>query len=106
MNIPFVDLKAQYKSIKPEIDRAISEVIGKTAFVGGPFLKSFEEAFARFCGVKNCVGVGNGTDAIYVALRALGIGSGDEVINFTAIVPRSLACSIKRSNAVMSEIIL
>ena len=80
MNIPFVDLKAQYESIKPEIDKAISDVISKTAFVGGPFLKSFEEAFAGFCGVKHCVGVGNGTDAIYIALRALGIGPGDEVI--------------------------
>jgi dTDP-4-amino-4,6-dideoxygalactose transaminase len=80
MNIRFVDLKAQYESIKPEIDKAISDVISKTAFVGGPFVGSFEKAFAAFCGVKHCVGVGNGTDAIYVALRSLGIGPGDEVI--------------------------
>lgn len=80
MDIPFVDLKAQYESIKPEIDKAISDVISKTAFIGGPFLASFEKAFAAFCGVKHCVGVGNGTDAIYIALRALGIGPGDEVI--------------------------
>jgi dTDP-4-amino-4,6-dideoxygalactose transaminase len=80
MKIPFVDLKAQYESIKPEIDKAISDVISNTAFVGGRFLKSFEEAFAAFCGVKYCVGVGNGTDAIYIALRAMGVGPGDEVI--------------------------
>ncbi len=80
MNIPFVDLKKQYESIKGEIDQAISEVIAEAAFVGGPFRKSFEEAFAAFCGVTNCVGVGNGTDALCITLRALGIGSGDEVI--------------------------
>jgi dTDP-4-amino-4,6-dideoxygalactose transaminase len=80
MNIQFVDLKAQYESIKPEIDKAISDVISKTAFIGGSFVASFEKAFAAFCGVKNCIGVGNGTDAIYIALRALGIGPGDEVI--------------------------
>ena len=73
MHIPFVDLKKQYESIKGEIDQAISEVIAKTAFVGGPFRKSFEEAFAAFCAVKNCVGVGNGTDALCITLRALGI---------------------------------
>jgi dTDP-4-amino-4,6-dideoxygalactose transaminase len=80
MNIQFVDLKAQYESIKTEIDEAISDVISKTAFIGGSFVVSFEKAFAAFCEVKNCVGVGNGTDAIYIALRALGIGPGDEVI--------------------------
>ncbi|NPU84689.1 MAG: DegT/DnrJ/EryC1/StrS family aminotransferase [Syntrophaceae bacterium] len=80
MNIPFVDLKSQYNSIKEEIDQAITAVISKTAFVGGPFLQSFEEAFAKFCNVKNGIGVANGTDALYIALRTLGIGKGDEVI--------------------------
>ncbi|MCZ6703721.1 MAG: DegT/DnrJ/EryC1/StrS family aminotransferase [Ignavibacteria bacterium] len=80
MNIPFVDLKAQYNSIKDEIDKAINEVISNTAFVGGPFVNSFENAFAEFCNVKHCIGVGNGTDAIFIALKALGIGRGDEVI--------------------------
>ena len=80
MNIPFVDLKAQYANIKDEIDQAIAEVISKTAFIGGPFAKSFEEKFAEFCGVTYCVGVGNGTDALFIALKTLGIGSGDEVI--------------------------
>ena len=80
MNVPFVDLNAQYRSIKDEIDEAINNVISKTAFIGGSFAKAFEEAFSRYLGVSHCVGVGNGTDALYVALRALGVGSGDEVI--------------------------
>jgi len=80
MNIPFVDLKSQYQSIKPEIDQAIAEVISKTAFIGGPFAESFEKKFAQFCNVKHCVGVGNGTDALSIALKASGIGEGDEVI--------------------------
>ncbi len=80
MNIPFVDLKAQYRSIKAEIDAAVSAVIEQTAFVGGPFVKEFEDAFARYCGVGHCVGLANGTDALYVALKALDIGPGDEVI--------------------------
>lgn len=80
MQIPFVDLKSQYDSIKEEIDDAISTVISQTAFVGGAHLKNFEEAFAKFCGVKHCIGVGNGTDALFIALKTLGIGQGDEVI--------------------------
>lgn len=80
MNIPFVDLRSQYDSIKEEIDEAISQVISKTAFVGGPFLDSFEQSFAKFCNAKHCIGVGNGTDALFLALKALRIGDGDEVI--------------------------
>jgi dTDP-4-amino-4,6-dideoxygalactose transaminase len=80
MNVPFVDLKAQYLSIKDEIDAAVAEVIESTAFVGGPFVKNFEEAFARYCGVEHCVSLANGTDALYIALRTLGVGPGDEVI--------------------------
>lgn len=80
MQIPFVDLKAQYESIKEEIDKAISDVISESAFIGGPFAKSFENAFAAFCGVKHCIGVGNGTDALFIALKTLGIREGDEVI--------------------------
>jgi dTDP-4-amino-4,6-dideoxygalactose transaminase len=80
MNIPLVDLKAQYDSIRAEVDEAIAAVINQTAFVGGPFVKEFEAAFAHYCGVDRCVGVANGTDALFVALRALGVGPGDEVI--------------------------
>lgn len=80
MNVPFVDLNAQYHGISEEIDDAIKSVINDTAFIGGHYVQRFEEAFAIYCHAKYCLGVGNGTDAIYVALRALGIGPGDEVI--------------------------
>ena len=80
MKIPFVDLKAQYESMKEEINRGISEVLSKSAFVGGPFLESFEKDFAAFCKVKHCIGVGNGTDALFIALKVLGVGPGDEVM--------------------------
>jgi dTDP-4-amino-4,6-dideoxygalactose transaminase len=79
-NIPFVDLKAQYQSIRSEVDAAVASVIERTAFVGGPFVKDFEEAFARYCRVNYCVGLANGTDALFIALKTLGIGAGDEVI--------------------------
>ena len=80
MNVPFVDLKAQYCSLKAEIDTAIQSVIDKTAFVGGPHVQEFERAFAKKYGLKHCVSCANGTDAIYITLKALGIGPGDEVI--------------------------
>lgn len=80
MRVPFVDLHAQYLSIKEEIDSAIQSVINDTAFVGGNYVKQFEENFAEMYGVKHCIGVANGTDAIYIILKMLGIGAGDEVI--------------------------
>jgi dTDP-4-amino-4,6-dideoxygalactose transaminase len=80
MNIQLVDLKAQYETIKNDIDAVIKDVVAKTAFIGGEYAAKFEEAFARFCSVKHCVGVGNGTDALFIALKTLGIGAGDEVI--------------------------
>jgi dTDP-4-amino-4,6-dideoxygalactose transaminase len=80
MNIQLVDLKAQYETIKNEIDPVMKEVVSETAFIGGQHVAKFEEAFAKFCGVKHCVGVGNGTDALFIALKTLGIGAGDEVI--------------------------
>jgi dTDP-4-amino-4,6-dideoxygalactose transaminase len=80
MRIPFVDLKSQYEAIKEEIDEAIAGVIKETAFVGGEYVKRFEEEFAGFCRAKYCIGVGNGTDALFVALKVLGVGKGDEVL--------------------------
>ncbi|MFX0135265.1 MAG: DegT/DnrJ/EryC1/StrS family aminotransferase [Candidatus Hodarchaeota archaeon] len=78
--IPFVDLKSQYYNIKNEINDVIAKVISKSAFIGGPFVNSFETAFANFCNVKHCIGVGNGTDALFISLKTLNIGNGDEVI--------------------------
>lgn len=80
MDIPLVDLKTQYERIADPIDNAVRRVIGDTAFIGGKYLKDFETSFSKFCKAKYCIGVGNGTDAIYIALRALGVGQGDEVI--------------------------
>lgn len=80
MNIPFVDLKAQYNSIKIQIDQAIQCVIEESAFIRGKYVDAFEKTFADAYGVKHCISVANGTDAIYIALKMLGIGIGDEVI--------------------------
>ncbi|HEY4285132.1 MAG TPA: DegT/DnrJ/EryC1/StrS family aminotransferase [Chthoniobacterales bacterium] len=80
MKIPFIDLHAQYLSIKREIDRAIADVIAQSAYIRGPHVDAFEEAWARTLGVKRCISCANGTDAIYIALRALGLKRGDEVI--------------------------
>ncbi|OHB64508.1 MAG: erythromycin biosynthesis sensory transduction protein eryC1 [Planctomycetes bacterium RBG_13_60_9] len=80
MKVPFLDLKAQYDSIREEISRALQEVLEQTAFAGGPFVTRFEEEFARYCGTRYAVGVSSGTAALWTALLALGIGPGDEVI--------------------------
>jgi dTDP-4-amino-4,6-dideoxygalactose transaminase len=80
VNVPYLDLKAQYRALKDEIHMAIDEVMENTAFAGGPFVTGFEKEFARFCDCKHAIGVGNGTDALWLSLLALGIGPGDEVI--------------------------
>lgn len=78
--IKFLDLAAQYESIKPEIDAAIANVIRDTAFIGGKYVKEFEQQFADYVGVNHCIGVANGTDALEVAIEALDISSGSEII--------------------------
>lgn len=80
MKVPFVDLKAQYESIKTEIDTAISNVITETAFIGGKYVKAFESAFAEQYGVGHVISCANGTDSLYILMKMLGIGEGDEVI--------------------------
>jgi len=80
MNIPFVDLKAQYQSIKPAIDSAIASVIDETAFIGGKYVKEFENKFAELYGVKHVISCANGTDSLYIIMKMLGIGIDDEVI--------------------------
>jgi dTDP-4-amino-4,6-dideoxygalactose transaminase len=78
--VRFVDLSAQYASIRQDIDDAIAHVIADSSFIRGPFVERFEQEFARFLGIRHCLSCGNGTDAIYIALRALGLEPGDEVI--------------------------
>jgi dTDP-4-amino-4,6-dideoxygalactose transaminase len=80
MKVPFLDLKAQYASIKKDVDLAIQSVLESTEFIGGKALRDFEAKFAAAHGAKHCIGVGNGTDALVVALKALGIGPGDSVV--------------------------
>ena len=80
MKIPFVDLHAQYLSIKPEIDTAIAEVIALSAYIRGPQVDAFEQAWAATLGVRHCVSCANGTDALYIVMRGLGLKPGDEVI--------------------------
>src|ERR1700681_3829862 len=78
--IPFLDLKAQYQQIKPEIDAAVMRAIGNAQFVLGPEVAAFEERFASYCNVRHCLAVNSGTSALHLALLAAGIGPGDEVI--------------------------
>ena len=80
MKVPFVDLHAQYLSIQQDIDQAIARVIGETAFIGGKYVREFERNFADLYGVKHCIGVANGTDSLYISMKMMGIGPGDEVI--------------------------
>ncbi|MEW5945084.1 MAG: DegT/DnrJ/EryC1/StrS family aminotransferase [bacterium] len=78
--IPLIDLKAQHESIRSELDEAVARVVDSSEFVLGGELARFEDEFARYCGAAHAVGVGNGTDALILALKALGVGEGDEVV--------------------------
>lgn len=78
--IPFIDLHRQHQTLKTEIDEAISRVIGRSSFTLGSEVEAFEAAFAQYCGVKYAVGVGSGTDALFMTLKAVGINRDDEVI--------------------------
>ncbi len=80
MNVPFVDLKAQYSTIRDEIHDAMENILENTAFIGGKPVADFEKAFAAYCGTSFCVGTSSGTSALHVALSACGVGEGDEVI--------------------------
>jgi len=80
MKVPFVDLHAQYLSIKAEIDSAIAQVIAQSAFIRGKHVDAFEQAWAETLKVKHCISCANGTDALYIAMRGLGLKPGDEVI--------------------------
>lgn len=75
-----LDLKGQHQQIKKEVFEAFEKVYEKTAFSGGPFVEEFEKAFSTYCDVKNTIGVSNGTTALHLAMLAMGVGAGDEVI--------------------------
>lgn len=78
--IPFLDLKAPYLELKQELDEAIARVVSSGWFIGGPEVDQFEEEYATYCGATHAVGVANGLDALHLALRAMDVGPGDEVI--------------------------
>lgn len=80
MEVPFVDLKSQYAGIKSEIDNAIASVFEEGNFIGGVHVKKFESEFSKVHKISHCIGVGNGTDALYAALKMMGVGPGDEVL--------------------------
>jgi dTDP-4-amino-4,6-dideoxygalactose transaminase len=97
--IPFLDLKGQYKEIKPQVDAAVARVIESAQFVLGPEVAAFEERFAAYCGVRHCVALNSGTSALHLALLAAGVGPGDEVITvsmtFVATTAAILYCGAK-----------
>jgi dTDP-4-amino-4,6-dideoxygalactose transaminase len=83
MDVPFLDLKAQYQHIKEEIDQAVSEVISEQHFILGPKVEALEEAIAGYSSARYGIGVASGSDALTLSLMALGVGAGDEVITTT-----------------------
>jgi len=112
--IKFLDLNKQYQSIKKEIDVAVSDVISQSAFIGGAYVKAFEEKFANYVNSNFCIGVGNGTDALEIAIEALGLPKDSEIIvpanSFIAsseAVTRSghkvVFCDVKKSNYLPSR---
>src|SRR4051795_13207640 len=80
MRVPFADLQLQYQTIKSEVDAAIAAVVRDSAFIRGPYVDAFEREFAGAVGVEHCVSCANGTDALYLAMTALRVQPGDEVI--------------------------
>ncbi len=105
MQIPLVDLKAQYATIRDEVNSALQQVLDETSFILGPHVAQFEAEFARFCGVPHCIGVASGTDALQLIFRAMEIGPGDEVIvpAFT-FVASALGVSLAGATPVLVDV--
>jgi dTDP-4-amino-4,6-dideoxygalactose transaminase len=89
--IPFVDLRAQHEEVRPQIEAAIRDIIDRSCFVGGSYVSTFEKDFAAYLGAQEAVAVGNGTDALWLALVALGVGPGDAVIT----VPNTFIATVE-----------
>jgi len=104
MNIPLVDLRTQYRKLKDEIDPAIQAVLDKCNFILGDELAVFEQAFARFVGVRHGIGVSSGTEALHLAMRAAGIGPGDEVITVAnTFIATAVAISLTGARPVLVD---
>ena len=105
MDVPYVDLAAAYRSLKEEIDAAVAGVLASGAYVLGENVAAFEEEFCRWVGASQAVAVGSGTDAIYLTLKALDIGAGDEVITVShTAVNTALAISKTGATPVLVDI--
>jgi dTDP-4-amino-4,6-dideoxygalactose transaminase/acetyltransferase-like isoleucine patch superfamily enzyme len=105
MNIPLVDLKAQYRALAEEIDSAIQAVLERGDFILGGAVQDFEEEFADYCAVEHAIGVANGTDALHLGLRACGIGAGDEVITAAnSFIASAAAISFAGATPVFADI--
>ena len=93
--VPYLDLKAQYAALKPEIDAAVAGVLASGHFILGPEVAAFEHEFAAYCGAEQAIAVNSGTSALHAALLAAGVGPGDEVITtpFTFVATASAICS-------------
>ena len=83
MQVPLLDLRREYQSLKDEIDGAVLDVMATTQFINGPQVKQLEDAVAKYCGCKYAIGVSSGTDALLLSMRAVGVGPGAEVITTT-----------------------
>ena len=94
IKVPYLDLKAQYQSIKPEIDAAIARVLDSCQFVLGSEVAGFEQEFATYCGTTECIALNSGTSALHLALLAAGVGPGDEVITVPFTFVASVAAII------------
>lgn len=103
--VPFVDLRLQYESIQSEIDQAVKEVFTQAQFIGGEAVKKFEQEFSSILGVKHCIGTGNGTDSLFLILKALGIGPGDEVITPAfSCMPSAECISLTGATVVFADV--
>ncbi len=115
--VPFLDLGVQYNQLKVEIDEAIARVFAKSSFVLGPEVEQFETEFARYCGANHCVALHSGTAALHLALLAMGVGPGDEVITaansfiataeaiaFCGATPRLVDARLDTANIDVSQI--
>jgi dTDP-4-amino-4,6-dideoxygalactose transaminase len=94
IQVPYLDLKTQYQSIKPEIDAAIARVLESSQFVLGAEVSAFEQEFAAYCKAKECIALNSGTSALHLALLAAGVGAGDEVITVPFTFVASVAAII------------
>lgn len=102
--VPFVDLKAAHAELRAEIEPAVIRAAASGRYIGGPEVEEFEQAFASYCGAGHCIGVGNGLDALHLALRALGVGNGDEVIVASnSYIATVLAVTMAGATPVMVE---